>query len=93
MFEYYTMCIFVGVIHLSAGLTPTPYLNLQVPATQTMYEDQNYDVSYLRRASSLGNSLRKIVKSKDENNPVQCKKVFHDSYLSILNLIFIKTQI
>ena len=85
MFGYYTMCIFVGVIHLSAGLTPTPYLNLQVPATQTMYEDQNYDVSYLRRASSLGNPLRKEIKSKEENYPFQCKKVFHNTYQSILN--------
>ena len=80
MYEYYTVCIFFGVIHQSAGLTPTPYLNLQVPATQTMNEDQNYDVSYLRQASGLGNPIRKVVTFKEENNPFQCKKVFRNSY-------------
>ena len=85
MFEYYTMCIIVVVIHQSAGLTPTPYLNLQVPATQTMNEDHIYHVSYLRHAFSLGNPLRKVIKSKEENYPFQCKKVFHNTYQSILN--------
>ena len=80
MFEYYTMCIIFVVIHQSSGLTPTPYLNLQVPATQTMNEDQNYDVSYLRQASGLGNPIRKVVKFKEENNPFQCKKVFRNWY-------------
>ena len=80
MFEYYTVCIFFGLTHQSAGLTPTPYLNLQVPATQTMNEDQNYDVSYLRQASGLDKPLRTATKFKEENNRYQCKKVFRNSY-------------